>query len=198
MTISGSHPCCIDYAPSLSRFLWPCRDKFHWNAIGMITMLFASAYRSWNGWSLESSKSNWMNQHCRKNMTNTPSRPMKLLWLSKGPPGSFQPPPPRPWQAGHKSQELAVSIPGNVLGNIAETCVLCHVKKSGSMKSSWELFLSAVWSHVNNFCSQELSAIFPGTCSKIPRKGSWELFCMFPGGPIQAGPVDGTCLSKKC
>ena len=44
-------------------------------------------------------------------------------WLSKGPPGSFQPPPPDPWQAGHKSQELAVSIPGNVLGNIAETSV---------------------------------------------------------------------------
>ena len=52
----------------------------------------------------------------------------ELLWLSKGPPGSFQPPPLGPWQAGHKSQELAVSIPGNVLGNIAETCVLCHVR----------------------------------------------------------------------
>ena len=54
-------------------------------------------------------------------------------WMSKGPPGSVQP-PPDPWQAGHKSQQLAVSIPGDVLGNIAETCVLCHVLKSGSMK----------------------------------------------------------------
>ena len=52
----------------------------------------------------------------------------------QGSPGQFPtpPPPPRgPWQAGHKSQELAVSIPGNVLGNIAETCVLRHVKKNG-------------------------------------------------------------------
>ena len=39
MTISGSHPCCFDYGTFLSRFLWPCRDKFqvaaraNWNAI---------------------------------------------------------------------------------------------------------------------------------------------------------------------
>ena len=115
------------------------------------------------------------------------------LWLSKGPPGSFQPPLLGPWQAGHKSQELAVSIPGNVLGNIAETCVLCHVKKSGSTQSSWELFLSAVWGHVNKFLFPGIFPMFPGTCSKIPRNGSWEFFLMCPRWRYSSRSVDGTC-----
>ena len=70
---------------------------------------------------------------------------------------------PGPWQAGHKSQKLAVSIPGNVLGNIAETCVLLPCKKSGSMENSWELFFSAVWRHVNKI-------YFPGIFCNVPRK----------------------------
>ena len=134
-----------------------------------------------------------MNQHCQRDMTNTPSRPMKLLGCPRVP-RAVSTPPPDPWQAGHKSQELAVSIPGNVLGNIAETCVLCHVKKMGSMNSSWELFLSAVWSQVNKFW-------FPGTFCNVPRnffKNSQErflgFFFMFPGGAIQAGP----CMGLVC
>ena len=117
----------------------------------------------------------------------------ELLWMSKGPPGSFQPPPLGPWQAGHKSQELAVSIPGNVLGNIAETCVLCHVSKSGSMKSSWEFFLSAVWNYLNKF-------LFPGTFCNVPRdlfKNSQErfpgIFSHVPRWRYSSRNVDGTC-----
>ena len=98
-------------------------------------------------------------------------------------PGQFPTPFFGPWQARRKSQKLAVSIPGN----IAETCVLCHVKKLGAMKSSWELFLSAVWSHVNKFW-------FPATFCSVPKnlfKNSQErflgIFFMCPGGGIQAG-----------
>ena len=134
-----------------------------------------------------------MSQHCQRDITNTPSRPMKLLGCPRVP-RAVSNPPPDPWQAGHKSQELAVSIPGNVLGNIAETRVLCHAKKSGSMKSSWELFLSAVGNHVNkilvprNFlqCSQELVQKFPGkvlgnyfSCSQVAlfkQDRGWDLF----------------------
>ena len=137
-----------------------------------------------------------MSQHCRRDMTNTPNRPMKLFGCLRVPRAVSNPPPPDPWQAGHKSQELAVSIPGNVLGNIVETCVLCHVKKSGSMKSSWELFFSAVWSHVNIFW-------LPGASCNVPRNlfnNSQErflgIFFMFPGGPIQAGPRMGLVCRK--
>ena len=117
-------------------------------------------------------------------------------WLSRGPPGSFQLPPPDPWQAGHMSQELVVSIPGNVLGNIAETRVLCHVKKLGSMKSSWELFLSAVWSQVNNFGSQELFAMFQELFQKFPGTVPGNFFHV-PRWPYSNRTVHGTCLSKK-
>ena len=88
--------------PSLSRFLWPCRDKFqvaaraNWNAtfgLAWSQCCFASAYWSWNGWSLESSKSNWMSQHCQRDMTNTPSRPMKLLGCPRVPRAVSNPPP---------------------------------------------------------------------------------------------------------
>ena len=137
-----------------------------------------------------------MSQHCQRDMTNTPSRPMKLLGCPRVP-RAVSNPPPDPWQAGRKSQELAVSIPGNVLGNIAEACVLCHVKKLGSMKSSWELFLSAVWSQVNKFW-------FPGTFCNVPRnffKNSQERFLGIvfhvPRWPYSSRTVDGTCLSKK-
>ena len=117
----------------------------------------------------------------------------ELLWLSKGPPGSFQPPPPWPlagWTqdpgtCGFNSWECSWEHCGNLR--------FMPCKKSGSMKSSWELFLSAVWSHLNQF-------LFPGTfCNvprnlfKIPRNGSWECFFMCPGGGIQAGTMDGTC-----
>ena len=65
------------------------------------------------------------------------------------------------------------------------------------MKSSWELFLSAVWSHVNKFW-------FPGTFCNVPRnffKNSQErirgIFFMFPGGPIQAGLWMGLVCRKN-
>ena len=135
-----------------------------------------------------------MNQHCQRNMTNTPCLPMKLLWLSEGPPGSFQTSPLGPWQAGHKPQELAVSIVGNVLGNIAETCVLCHVKKIGfhekflgivpfgCLEPCKKIFVP------RNFlqCSQELVQKFPGavpgnifSCSQVAlfkQDRGWDLF----------------------
>ena len=136
-----------------------------------------------------------MSQHCQRDITNTPSRPMKLLWLSKGSPGSFQPPPVAPGRLD-TSQELAVSIPGNVLGNIAETCVLCHVKNRVPGNCSF-LFFSAVWSHVNKFW-------FPGTFCYVPRnlfKNSQERFLgsffRVPRWPIQAGPCMGLVCRKN-
>ena len=65
------------------------------------------------------------------------------------------------------------------------------------MKSSWELFLSAVWSQVNKFW-------FPGTFCNVPR----NFFQKFPGTvpgiffhvprwPYSSRTVHGTCLSKK-
>ena len=135
-----------------------------------------------------------MSQHCQRDMTNTPSRPMKLFGCSNVPP-QF-PTPPDPWQAGHKSQKLAVSIPGNVLGNIAETCVLCHVKKSGSMKSSWEFFLSAVWSHVNRFWFSRNFCNVPRNLFKISQERFLGMFFHVPRWPYSSRTVDGTCLSK--
>ena len=35
MTISASHPCCIDYGTFLVRFLWACCDKLQRVQIGM-------------------------------------------------------------------------------------------------------------------------------------------------------------------
>ena len=207
MTILGSHPCCIDYGTFLSRFLWPCRDKFqvatrtNWNAIFALAWsqcCFVSACWSWNGWSLESSKSNWMNQHCQRDMTNTPSRPMKLLGSPRVPRAVSDPPPPPltpagwtqvPGTCGFDSWECSWEHCGNLrfmpykqIGFHEKFLGICSFRLFGAMKI--------------NFGSQELFAMFPGTCSKIPRNGSWDVFSMFPGGPIQAGPWMGLVCRK--
>ena len=128
-----------------------------------------------------------MRQHCQINMTNAPSRPMNYFGCPRLPRAVSNPPllPPAGWTqtpgaCGFDAWECSWEHHGNL------RFMPCK-KTTGSMKSSWELFLLAVWSHVNKFCSQEFIAKFPGTCSKFLRNGSWELILMCPSGGIQAG-----------
>ena len=96
----------------------------------MIIMVFCISVlvMKWLGFGIEQVKLNEPALPKRHDKYSQSSN--ELLWLTKGP-RAVSNPPPGPWQAGHKSQELAVSIPGNVLGNIAETFPFMPCKKIG-------------------------------------------------------------------
>ena len=128
-----------------------------------------------------------MIQHCHRDMTNTPSRPMNSFGCPKLPRAVSNPPPPAPGRLDTSPRNVRFQFPGMFLGTLRKPAFM-PCKKSGSMKNSWELFLSAVWKHVNRI-------LFPGTLcnvprnlfTKIPKNGSLDFFLMCPVGGIQAG-----------
>ena len=145
---------------------------------------------NWLGFRIEQVKLN--EPALPKNMTNWQILlvvqwiPLIVQWS----PGQF---PSPPWPLAGWTQ-----VPGTC-GFDSWECSWehCGNLRFMPMKSSWELFLSAVWSQVNKFW-------FPGTFCNVPRnlfKNSQERFLgiifMFPGGPIQAGPWMGLVCRKN-
>ena len=101
-----------------------------------------------------------MSQHCQRDMANTPRRRVNFFLAVQPCPLAVSYAPPRPL-AGWTQVSGACRF--RLLGVLS--CVLCHVRKTGSVRSSW----------------------VPRTCSKIPRNGSWKCSLMCPGGGNQAG-----------